>query len=160
MARGRPPPKQKGKKVSGKKTIKVSPVFKGTVKKSHKANHPKTKEETPTPEPDDLKLPTDVLHQIFKLSDTPTLFSCMRVSRQWYAAAGPLLYRAVTIDVRLNMQAVLAGRKKVGRQATAEQAERSNLKAELVAKIQHLTVRPHECQVRTPSKDAISQLDT
>jgi len=67
----------------------------------------------------------------------------MRVSKQIYEVAGPLLYRKIVIKNRL--AEIMVGHTHVDRAPTKSRAASVNLKSHLLSLVEHLTIVTHTC---------------
>jgi hypothetical protein len=70
----------------------------------------------------------------------------MRVSKTFYEAAGPYLYSNVIIKDQQPMSSVLAGVKTADKSATRCRPAVSNLKIQLLAFVQQITIATHTCK--------------
>jgi hypothetical protein len=72
----------------------------------------------------------------------------MRVSKQFYEVAGPLLYKKVVIKNRL--AETMVGHRAVYRAPTKSRAASYNLKRHLLSLVEHLTIVTHTCGAAEP----------
>jgi hypothetical protein len=72
----------------------------------------------------------------------------MRVSKQFYEVAGPLLYKKVVIRNRL--AEIMLGHSLIDRAPTKFRAASVNLKAHLLSLVEHLTIVTHTCGAADP----------
>ena len=72
----------------------------------------------------------------------------MRVSKQFYEVAGPLLYKKVVIKNRL--AEIMVGHTHIDRAPTKSRAASVNLKSHLLSLVEHLTIVTHTCGAAEP----------
>jgi hypothetical protein len=72
----------------------------------------------------------------------------MRVSKQFYEVAGPLLYKKVVIKNRL--AEIMLGHSQIDRAPTKSRAASVNLKTQLLSLVEHLTIVTHTCGAVEP----------
>ena len=72
----------------------------------------------------------------------------MRVAKQFYEVAGPLLYKKVVIRNRL--AEIMVGHNHIDRAPTQSRAASVNLKGHLLSLVEHLTIVTHTCGAAEP----------